>query len=245
MNLWCIHGNLQRPQVWDAIEEVFLRKVSMRKAIVQLRKPSIWDFDADSIHSWASMFLSYMESVAVEPEQNWLMGYSLGGRLAMHALIQKPHIWQGAIIVASHPGYMSIERKNEQIRRDEKWAEKFKYESWGVLLEEWNRLPVFGNRYNQNQLEEETISRDIISRAFIVYSKGRQEYLVPDLKKIKVPILYVAGEEDQKYTSIGLELSNQCHSVSFRSIENACHRVPWENTEMFVEVIQQFIDEIG
>ena len=246
VNLWCLHGNLQVPSAWDPIEETFLQEHLADATAVKFRKIEVWDLRADSINHWVSLFFDNLNNLREKASEHWLMGYSLGGRLALHALLKRPDLWKGAIIIAAHPGLEGRTDRVEQCKRDKIWAERFRIESWNDLIEEWNRLPVFGKRPNPLSLKEGVVSRDSIAQAFNVFSKGRQEYLVPHLKKIKdIPVLYIAGREDVKYTKIGMELTTECPAVTLTVIDGACHRVPWENKERFVEVVQQFIAKNG
>ena len=246
MNLWCLHGNLQGSSVWDRVEEAFLHKQRIDKKAIRFYKPEVWSYPLVSMQDWVSCFLEKLPRPVFNEEPNVLMGYSMGGRLALNALVQKPDLWEGIILIAAHPGLPSVEERSAQCQFDDKWAEKFLKEPWLELMTEWNRLPVFGGRPNLIQLKEGTIPRKVLSTAFTVFSKGRQRYLTPELARIEqVPLLYIAGNEDAKYTQIGLELEEQCPSVSFQDVNEACHRVPWENTAQFVEVVQQFIARIG
>ena len=246
MNIWCIHGNLQVPSVWDPIVEAYFQKHLAGTTSVNFKKVKVWDWPADSISDWVTLFLTSLKKTGFEAGSQWLMGYSLGGRLALHALLQKPDMWGGAVIIAAHPGIKTKTERLKQCERDDIWAERFREEPWEELIKEWNQLPIFCNRLNPFELKEKVISRETISQAFNVFSKGRQSYLMPQLKKNKdVPVLYIAGNEDAKYTQIGLELAKQCSGITLSIIEGACHRVPWENTERFVEVVQQFVIENG
>ena len=213
---------------------------------VKFQKVEVWGIPANSFQDWVSTFLRRIDNLDQETGPNWLMGYSLGGRLALHVLLQKPSIWSGVIVISSHPGLKTNKERQEQCIRDDKWAQRFENETWSKLIEAWNRLPVFCNRSNPFLLEEGIIKRRHISRGFTVFSKGRQRYLVPELKELtEVPLLYIAGENDIKYMEIGAELARYCSSVTFKPIDAAGHRVPWENTKLFVDVVQKFIAEIG
>ncbi|MEL7506912.1 MAG: hypothetical protein AAFN42_06230, partial [Cyanobacteria bacterium J06554_1] len=64
------------------------------------------------------------------------MGYSLGGRLGLHGLIQQPDLWAGAIIVSADPGIADAKNKKLCLRRERIWANRFLTEPWDDLLAE-------------------------------------------------------------------------------------------------------------
>ena len=80
-----------------------------------------------------------------------------------------------------------------------------------------------------------------ITYDFEVFSKGLQQNLAPKLAELKnLPILFVSGEKDQKYLVIGKKLAKSSSVINAQVIADAGHRVPWENTESFVQVLIDF-----
>jgi 2-succinyl-6-hydroxy-2,4-cyclohexadiene-1-carboxylate synthase len=74
-----------------------------------------------------------------------LMGYSLGGRIGLHALVNQPELWAGAVIISAHPG---IEQSNEEekaarFEADHRWSLRWRSDSWDEVIRDWNSQPVF------------------------------------------------------------------------------------------------------
>jgi len=83
-----------------------------------------------------------------------------------------------------------------------------------------------------------------VARLFTIFSKGRQDDLLPRLRELTAPpIWYVAGAEDIKYSKLGRELAAECPAVSFFSMPDAAHRVPWEVPEAFTELVRTFVQQ--
>ena len=245
MALWCIHGSLQSPTVWNAFDgKIFSTPSSTGRASLAIQKEDLWKLEEYSFQAWTDVFLSRVIH-AVPKEKQWILGYSLGGRLAMHAVIKRPGLWKGCIIVAAHPGFMNPEEKKNQAAKDDIWAHRFQVESWQSIMHEWDQLPVFGGFQAPLQRQETDYPRETIARMFTGFSKGKQGYLPPLLSQLSSPpMLYVSGELDSKYKQIGNELASASPNISHVTIPNACHRVPWENTPEFVKSIQYFIDSV-
>ena len=74
---------------------------------------------------WTKDFCDRAE-LAANGEKSVLLGYSLGGRLALHACIHRPDLWHGVVVVGADPGLGSSEEKNQQFARDRNWADRLK-----------------------------------------------------------------------------------------------------------------------
>ena len=146
---------------------------------------------------------------------------------------------------AADTGLKTKRERTHTLQRDQEWARRFITEDWEHLLTEWDQQSVFAGRRNSAERAEKEFSRESISRMFDIFSKGRQLDLLPALSKLRqLPILFVSGEDDQKYCARGQELSSACSNVEHAIIPNAAHRVPWENPAEFVGAVQAFLNRV-
>jgi 2-succinyl-6-hydroxy-2,4-cyclohexadiene-1-carboxylate synthase len=189
---------------------------------------------------WTKDFCDRAE-LATNGEKSVLLGYSLGGRLALHACIHRPDLWQGVVVVGADPGMGSGEEKNQQFTRDRNWADRLKKEPLEQLLREWDEQPVFCGIENSAPRNLDELDPIQLSQQFEVFSKGLQQNLVPALSELKnPPVLFLAGEKDKKYQQIGDELAELCPVVKSQWVEDSGHRVPWENPESFSRILIDF-----
>lgn len=64
----------------------------------------------------------------------WLVGYSLGGRVAMMAACQGLAGLCGVIVEGGHPGLQNAEQRAERQRSDRQWAQRFRTEPLTAYL---------------------------------------------------------------------------------------------------------------
>ena len=240
MRIWCLHGSLQTALVWkpigNAIESEF--------GSVQVEAVNLYENEYESFGDWREQFYDKVEE-QTKGEPSLLLGYSMGGRLAMDALVNNPAMWSGVIAVGADPGLISDDARSKQLQKDLEWARRFRTEDIQELLNEWDSLPVFCGRSNCASREISELDSEKISRFFDVFSKARQGNMLPMLRKLKTPpLLYISGCDDIKYTKIGQDLAAHCMQVRHQIIPNAGHRVPWESQDAFISEVSVFIDAV-
>ncbi len=240
MRIWCLHGSLQTALVWkpigNAIESEF--------GSVQVEAVNLYENEYESFGDWREQFYEKVEE-QTKGEPSLLLGYSMGGRLAMDALVNNPAMWSGVIAVGADPGLISDDARSKQLQKDLEWARRFRTEDIQELLVEWDELPVFCGRSNCASREISELDSEKISRFFDVFSKARQGNMLPMLRKLKTPpLLYISGCDDIKYTKIGQDLAAHCMPVRHQIIPNAGHRVPWESQDAFISEVSVFIDAV-
>jgi len=236
--LWCLHGNLQLPSVWEPLRR------KLESPHLQFKLENLNATKASGFEDWTKIFC---EKVAAHPKENHvLLGYSLGGRLALHALLHCSSLWAGAIVVGADPGLKTEEGRTAQLERDRAWAARWLHEDWKSLWQSWDVQSVFAGRPNVGERLEENYSREQIAQLFEIFSKGHQADLRPQLATLhKPPIVYLSGEEDVKYSALGRELEELCPAFTHELVEDAAHRVPWENPEVFRQKVRAFLNQTG
>jgi 2-succinyl-6-hydroxy-2,4-cyclohexadiene-1-carboxylate synthase len=192
--------------------------------------------------AWARDFCARVEAEIAPSERPWLLGYSLGGRLALHALLEAPALWRGVIVVGADSGLSNETEKASRLARDRRWAERFRTEPWENLLAEWDAQAVFGGRKNSVGPREGEFDRASVARLFDAFSKGRQDDLLPTLADLTAPpVLFLAGADDPAFGAVGESLAAACPALTYRPVPGAAHRVPWEAPAAFTRALHDFI----
>lgn len=182
------------------------------------------DFKLDPIRSLVSIAPDYFRLSGLGPENNFstwatnfnrwaveqapnseriLVGYSLGARLALQALINNSKIWSSAILMSANPGLEKDNERQERIINDEKWAQAFLNEPWHDLMKKWNSQPVFARDSNPEPLrDEKNYHREKLALALQQWSLGKMPSAREYLCETRLPIHLLAGEKDQKFSSL-------------------------------------------
>lgn len=233
-SIFALHGFLGQPKDWDSFSTNF----SM--CAIDLFDPEYVKLDleqcAEGINAWAEKTPSREGKV--------IMGYSLGGRLALHVLLGKPAFWSGGVIISSHLGLKTEKEKQERYQRDLHWADRFSHDPWEKVIQDWNAQGVFSRGKDFFQRREEEFDRATLAQAFKNWSLGKQEDLSERIQTVDVPILWVVGEYDEAYRQQGSSLPFRHPLSKIVVIPQAGHRVPWDNPCLFKESIREFLIEL-
>lgn len=243
LTLHCLHGTFQGPGVWNGLAKRLARRldVPLRVVAEDVEPPS-----AGGLRAWARAFCRRIReatetSLADAPRA--LLGYSLGGRLAMQALLTCPDSWVAAVLVAAHPGDSDPAVRAEVRSRDAAWASRCRIgEPWEQLLADWDAQPVFGGHPNLAPRLPETLDGNRCARMFEEFSRAGQADLRPALAAARLPpVLYVTGRDDPRYPTLGDELAAAVPGLRHETVEGAGHRVPWDRPEEFDERVARFL----
>jgi 2-succinyl-6-hydroxy-2,4-cyclohexadiene-1-carboxylate synthase len=172
-----------------------------------------------------------------------LLGYSMGGRLALHALLEKDHPWQAAVIVSAHAGLEDEAERAARRTNDGAWAAKAFAGDWRRFLDEWNAQPVLGGGAIRDPGADQQMlgRRQEIARSFVDWSLGAQQPLWDRLGEITVPVLWIAGEKDVKFRGLAERAAALTPNGVLAVAPGAGHRVPWEADAWFAETVSKFL----
>jgi 2-succinyl-6-hydroxy-2,4-cyclohexadiene-1-carboxylate synthase len=224
MAIYALHGFLGKPTDWN---EVF-------PASHLVQTPNLFEKEISPLWDWSKGFNS-----SVIESSNVLVGYSMGGRLALHALIQNPKLWKAAIIISANPGMDDPVQCSIRQIEDSEWAKKILNQPWNELMIDWNRQSVFdGSKIERNEID---FDRTSLAKAMISWSLGNQDNLMPAIERLEMPILWIAGENDTKYTEIARRMKFRHPKSKISIAPLAGHRVPWQQKLWFQKEVEQFL----
>ena len=172
-----------------------------------------------------------------------LVGYSMGGRLALFLALRFPEEFSGAVVESASPGLISYAQRAARIEHDQAVAERLSSMPLKEFLEIWYRQPVFGSLAGQSELLQRRIAGRMqndpieLARALEGMSRGRQPSLWKELPGLNVPALFVAGRRDRKYVEIGRRMARRCHGGRLEIVAGAGHTVHAEAPEAMARLI--------
>lgn len=174
-----------------------------------------------------------------------LVGYSLGGRMALHIALKYPKQFTALVLESATAGIESEGERKERLAQDGKLAEALRQEGMKKFLQEWYRQPLFASL--KPEMVEKIISKktandpNLLAEVVVRLSPGRQQPLWSDLPKWQKPSLLIAGELDQKYCGAAARMSTLLQHSWLSIIPGAGHIVHLENNADFTDTLKNFL----
>ncbi len=235
--IWALHGNLGTTRDWTEVIESLPERDPFLIEPVDLWSPGPTDFGA-----WSYRLNDLVSATDPCPI---VMGYSLGGRLAMHCVTGLDTVWQGAVFVSAHPGLPDESARQERLRQDQDWAAKLRTRGTEAFLRSWNQQPVLaGNPISPDQASIVAEQREAIAQAFDLWCLGREDHLLPGLAESAIPQLWVVGADDAKFRALAEDAVARIPGARLVVIPGCGHRVLLENPRELAEAVREFVESI-
>ena len=172
-----------------------------------------------------------------------IVGYSLGGRIAMHGIanhcFDKLNLVK-AFIEGGNFGLVDESARQDRDRQDQAWGQRFKSEPIAQVLNDWYQQAVFSSlNHEQRQTLIAQRSANLgtaISQMLLSTSLAKQQPLLEPLGYSNIAVHYICGEKDSKFCQLA-----QQSGLSFSPIANAGHNVHHEQPQAFANVIKNLI----
>lgn len=171
----------------------------------------------------------------------FLVGYSLGGRVALDYTfhVKNPYLL-GTILEGTNIGLKTEAERKARWQNDQHWANRFRTEPITQVLNDWYQQPVFTHldacKRSILIKKRQNNSGENIAQMLESTSLAKQQDYSDLLKTREKNITFFIGEKDQKFRQIALK-----NQLVHRLIRNAGHNSHDENSLGFVkELIEQF-----
>ena len=177
-----------------------------------------------------------------------LVGYSLGGRLALGLARRYPERLRALILEAAHPGLQDSHEREDRKRHDAGWAKRFLNRPWLESLEAWYRQPVFADlteiRRRALIQRRSRHNPQHLAATLRAASLAGQPDLRPTLHALKIPVAYIVGAHDKKFSAIAdtllAELGSGLQRFQIAGVGHNCHI---EAPEAIAAIIQRICTE--
>jgi 2-succinyl-6-hydroxy-2,4-cyclohexadiene-1-carboxylate synthase len=231
-----LHGFGGTRRAWDGVAER-LDPERYRPLALDLPGHGVLAADPGPIS-----FATCVESVlARAPERFVLCGYSLGGRVAMHLALAAPARVSRLVLVAASPGIEDPRERAARRAADRLLADDLERIPFEQFIERWRSQPLFAQdppevgalaRADQRRNDPRALAR--VLRGL---GAGEMEPLWGRLAELEMPVTFLAGARDAKFTALGRRLVELVPDAS--SIELAGgHGLPLECPQGVAEAIE-------
>jgi 2-succinyl-6-hydroxy-2,4-cyclohexadiene-1-carboxylate synthase len=176
-----------------------------------------------------------------------LVGYSMGGRLALHAALREPDRFGALVLVGVSAGIEDRGEREDRRRSDESLAEWMERRSIEEVVERWERQPVFETQPDELREWQRAgrLSHEprLLAQLLRTAGQGALEPVWERLKDLRCPVLLTAGEQDRRYASAARRMAEELREARVRLLPDAGHAPQLEAPREFTTLLAEFLDE--
>ncbi len=184
-------------------------------------------------------------------ERTHLVGYSMGGRLALHVAARKPERLLSLLTIGAHAGLEEDARVGRQLG-DEALAQRIENDGLEPFVKYWSAVPLFAGLERRGpafvaQLRAERLNNTVAGLACSLreMGAGMMQPVWDDLARLTVPSTFVAGQLDHGYVASARRLAAAVPNGRVEVVQRSGHAVHQERPEAFARVLANHLAAAG
>lgn len=177
-----------------------------------------------------------------------LLGYSMGGRLALYAALTYPHAFNALILESASPGLRDETARLERLAKDQALADGVIEHGVPAFVDAWEKLPMFATQASM-PAEQYAFQREIrlandplgLANSLRGMGVGAQPSLWERLGELQIPVLLITGSEDAKFDAIASEMMTLLPNAQHITIAKTGHTIHLEQPTQFDQTVTDFL----
>lgn len=227
------HGFTQTARSWRAVQGL-LAELLPGCSSTAVDLPGHGDATTVTADLWQSA-----EHLVSHGGSGTYVGYSMGGRVALHAALSHPDEVEALVLVGATAGIADPDERAARRDADERLAARIEQVGVDVFIAQWLANPLFAGLTATTAQVDDRLRNSAAGLASSLRSTGTgvQEPLWGRLAEIAAPTLVLAGADDAKFTTLGGRLAASIPDARFETIPGAGHSVHLEQPAATVAAI--------
>jgi 2-succinyl-6-hydroxy-2,4-cyclohexadiene-1-carboxylate synthase len=171
-----------------------------------------------------------------------LVGYSMGGRIALHTALVFPAVAIRLVLVGASPGIADTEERAARRRADDELADRIEAIGVEAFVREWSAQDLFAGqdeRVAAAANADRLLNRaDGLAAALRGLGTGVMEPLWDRLGSLSIPVTLVVGERDEKFRGIASRMAEAVPDARVVVAAGAGHAVHLERPDEVAAAIR-------
>ena len=244
-----VHGFLGEAADWDRLRALLAPAVAGE--CFELPGHGAAPPVADTATNWFPAAADRLRTAcSLLPAPPVVVGYSMGGRVALYTVVRYPGAASGLVLLGADPGLDDEAARAERRARDEALAynlatsdDETAFDAW---LRRWYATPLFGH-LNRHPAFDALLRRrrrqrpESLAAALRGLSVSRQPSLWDALPALPLPALFIAGAQDAKYRAVAERIAAFGAPWRAAICPGAAHAVHVEHPDAVAALIRSFL----
>ncbi|QED49064.1 2-succinyl-6-hydroxy-2,4-cyclohexadiene-1-carboxylate synthase [Cytobacillus dafuensis] len=203
------------------------------------------------IESAASDLYTLLEEMKIE--QTDLLGYSMGGRLALTFALLYPEKVRKLILESSSPGLETDMEREARRLQDEKLANRIQVQGIEEFVDYWENIPLFESQKRLPEMIRRKLRMERLMNSTVGLMNslkgmgtGSQPSWWGKLEKLTAPVLFITGSIDEKFCRIAERMQKEVKNGEWITVDDCGHAIHVEKPKIFGTIVREFLShEIG
>ncbi len=179
-----------------------------------------------------------------------LLGYSMGGRAALHFAVHAPERVRSLILESASPGIADGVERRARVESDAGLAERIERDGVERFVAEWERLPLLQParhvsaaaraRQHAQRLDNSALG---LANSLRGMGAGQQTPLWSQLPLLNQPVTLVVGELDRRYVQIGEGMRALLPCAQLAVVAEAGHTVHVDQPAVFLQLVKTALEQ--
>lgn len=174
-----------------------------------------------------------------------LVGYSMGARIALHAILAEPDCASSVVLISGTAGIVDDAARSARRAADAALAARIVELGTEAFIEEWLAQPMFSRlpRSDADRALRATNRPESLARSLLRLGQGAQEPLWDRLGRIARPVTAVAGSEDPRYADEAVRIAGAVQRGCSAVIAGAGHAAHVQEPAAVASAVRAALDQ--
>lgn len=239
MTFAALHGFTQRGTMWDEVAALVGGEWSA---------PDLPGHGGRAACSWAQAVALVGGLLGGMARPCCLVGYSMGGRLALAAALDHPGVVDRLVLVSAGPGIADAGARARRRADDLALADRIEAGGTAAFVDDWLARPLFAGlaaRSPQWRAADRAARRGNeaagLAAALRLLGQGAQPYLGERLGELAAPVLLIAGADDERYAALARRMGERIARATVAEVAGAGHAVVGERPAEMAAAVSEWM----
>ncbi|MEE1132877.1 MAG: 2-succinyl-6-hydroxy-2,4-cyclohexadiene-1-carboxylate synthase [Caryophanon sp.] len=241
----CLHGFTSSSATWEHVAQQLPDYRIIAIDLIGHGETSA-PVDAFNYRMEAQVALLHDVLKQLNVQQFTLLGYSMGGRVALSYALAYPQQVEALLLESASPGLAHEYERTARKQADDALAARIEQYGIEAFVNEWERVPLFHTQLTLSADAQQAIRNERLSQREVGLANslrgigtGVQPSNWHRLDELTMPVILLTGELDDKFGLLAEKMQAFLTESAHIVVPNVGHAIHVENLTQFATIVKE------